>query len=341
VTDLDLVVSRTGHTRYIHLWDTRPEYRETIATLARKYRGEPEQVTQPEPKRPAVTIPPRNRDLTRQLVIAAYREDLAWLADVPYDVLVYHKGGACPQGVPCQPLPNTQREAGTILHHIVTRWDSLAPLTIFCQGQPFDHSDDFLARLDVFYDRPTSLTQRYQRDRPEAWIVARDQVETVGGFEVRYGDATIQAHEGIPRWFDERAWAYIFNCPMPEPLWFGYGATWAVPRASIHARPREVYAHLLSVCDSGTSGQSRTDPPINPWSCEALWLYIWSDPAEFPHHKRLEIVGRSAAQSLATACQHRACISCGKSRCALGKGRDGEVYLSDCVDCQLAGGPAA
>src|ERR1035437_6072998 len=107
---------------------------------------------------PPLVIPPRTRDPGRQLVVSAYHEDLAWLAGVECDVLVYHKGGNCPEGVPVIQLPNVQRETGTMLHHIVSRWDQLAPLTIFCQGNPFDHSPDFLARLTLPYDRPTSLT---------------------------------------------------------------------------------------------------------------------------------------------------------------------------------------
>ena len=250
----------------------------------------------------SVTIPPRNRDLSRQLVVAAYREDLAWLKDVACDVLVYHKGAAFPQGVPCVPLANTQRETGTMLTHIVTRWDQLAPLTIFCQGNPFDHSPNFLGRLTLPYDRPTSLTTRYQPHAPDAWIKARDRVERHHGCEIRYGDASIQAHPGIPAWFDPRAWDYLFTAPMPKPLWFGYGATWAVPRASILARPRAFYSHLLEVCDSGASGQSHTEPPVNPWSMEALWRYIWADPAEFPH--RVHWICRHRTPIAGCACHH-------------------------------------
>jgi hypothetical protein len=97
------------------------------------------------------------------------------------------------------------------------------------------------------------------------------------GREVRYGDAMATQYGGEP-WFDPAAWAYIFARPMPRPLWFGYGATWAVPRDFILSRPRGFYADLLHVCDSGASGKSKTDPPINPWSLEALWRYIF-DPS--------------------------------------------------------------
>ena len=256
----------------------------------------------PAPVAPPLVITPRTRDLSRQLIVAAYHEDLAWLSDVECDVLVYHKGGACPEGVPCQRLPNTQRETGTMLYHIVTRWDHLAPLTIFCQGWPFDHSPDFLGRLSLPYDRPTSLTTRYQPEAPADWIKDHDLVESHHGLEIRYGDAWFQAHPGIPVWFDPKAWDYVFDGPMPRPLWFGYGATWAVPRESILARPRAFYAHLLEVCDSGASGQSHTDPPVNPWSMEALWRYLWADPAEYPH--RVHWICRHRSPIAGCSCFH-------------------------------------
>ena len=286
-------------------------------------------------------IPLRDRQPHVQLVVAAYHEDLSWLNEVACSVLVYHKGGACPEGVPCVMLPNTQREAGTILHHVVTRYDHLAPVTIFCQGWPFDHSPDFLARLALPYDRPTSLTIHYLPGKPEQWIKDRDLIEEAHGFVSRYGDATIQAHPGVPAWFDTRSWDYLFDVPMPRPLWFGYGATWAVPREFIRARPRVFWAHLLSICDGGASGESCTNPPINPWSLEALWRYLWSDPRAYPHRKRLEIVGTREAALLARTCLHRSPCACVQDHCALGRGRDGEVYLSDCIDCVLDGGLGA
>lgn len=82
-----------------------------------------------------------------ELVVAHYRESLAWLRRVPRSIgrRVYHKDPeAAGAGVI---LPNVGREADTYLTHIIERWDSLAEVTVFCQGHPFDHAHDFHASL--------------------------------------------------------------------------------------------------------------------------------------------------------------------------------------------------
>jgi hypothetical protein len=79
-----------------------------------------------------------------ELVVARYCEDLAWLRNIPpqIQVTVYDKNARETHPDSLQ-LPNIGREAHTYLHHIVTRYQSLAPWTIFCQGKPFDHVFDF------------------------------------------------------------------------------------------------------------------------------------------------------------------------------------------------------
>ncbi|RYG68271.1 DUF3431 domain-containing protein, partial [bacterium] len=51
-------------------------------------------------------------------------------------------------------LPNIGREAHTYLHHIVTRYDELAPITVFSQGKPFDHVFDFRKTLRELVQNP-------------------------------------------------------------------------------------------------------------------------------------------------------------------------------------------
>ena len=81
-----------------------------------------------------------------ELVVARHRENLNWLRRVPkkFRVTIYDKGGHHDAK---HPLPNVGREAHTYLHHIVTRYDDLAELTVFAQGKPFDHVSTFHAIL--------------------------------------------------------------------------------------------------------------------------------------------------------------------------------------------------
>jgi hypothetical protein len=77
-----------------------------------------------------------------ELVVARHTEDLAWLRRVPsaFTVTVYDKGrSTLPNATP---LPNLGREAHTYLHHLAERHDTLANVTVFVQGHPFDHAPD-------------------------------------------------------------------------------------------------------------------------------------------------------------------------------------------------------
>ncbi len=82
-----------------------------------------------------------------EIVIARYQEDLSWIRNLPKGVAVtvYNKGDplSLVSQAQCIPRPNQGVEAETYLWHILNRYDSLAPWTIFCQGHPFDHAHDF------------------------------------------------------------------------------------------------------------------------------------------------------------------------------------------------------
>ena len=73
----------------------------------------------------------------REIVVAKYKEDLSWLdkIDNGYWKTVVTKG---------VDTPNKGREITSFLYHIINRYSSLAEVTIFCQGNPFDHATNFL-----------------------------------------------------------------------------------------------------------------------------------------------------------------------------------------------------
>ncbi|WP_338872753.1 DUF3431 domain-containing protein [Spirosoma sp. SC4-14] len=97
--------------------------------------------------------------LSLELVVARYTENLNWLRNLPSEIqkTVYDKspdGSADDNAIR---LPNVGREAHTYLHHIVSRYDSLAEWTVFCQGKPFDHAYDFKKTLRSYANDPASI----------------------------------------------------------------------------------------------------------------------------------------------------------------------------------------
>ena len=117
------------------------------------------------------------------MVVARYAEDVSWVGDAVRDsawlssALIVNKGETAvdasgfPDGVRVTAAPNVGREGGTYLRYIVDNYDSLPDHLWFVQGDPFEHSPDFLRLLDAdrvaLYDPEFQpLTMRYNDKIP-------------------------------------------------------------------------------------------------------------------------------------------------------------------------------
>ena len=175
-----------------------------------------------------------------ELVIARYAEDLSWLRKRPVNltVTVYDKSPDASAGEWAITLPNVGREAHTYLHHIVSRYDSLADWTIFCQGKPFDHAYDFKKTMREFADsgivRPPGFTWLghlidTDDDRGERLFKPWSKNEDGRGLDMR------GFHQAL------------FDTDGPERYTFVLGAQFAVHRDLIRQRPLAFYERALAV----------------------------------------------------------------------------------------------
>ena len=93
--------------------------------------------------------------VSKELVIARYAEDLAWISRVPpeYDLTIVNKGAPLTISLPprtrIMTMPNSQhgKESESYARFISERYDSLADYTFFSQGDPFPHSHGFIELL--------------------------------------------------------------------------------------------------------------------------------------------------------------------------------------------------
>jgi len=77
-----------------------------------------------------------------EIVVARYNEDVSWLNEYPfkcYRQIIYNKGplpAQCGDSVRCvvETLPNVGRCDHTYLHHITSKYSSLANVTVFLSG---------------------------------------------------------------------------------------------------------------------------------------------------------------------------------------------------------------
>lgn len=89
------------------------------------------------------------------IVIARHNEDISWIKHIPkqYDIHLYDKG--IPLGIGSSSrrlashitLSNIGRESDTYLHHMLHHMSSNDSFTVFTQGDPFEHSPNFLSLL--------------------------------------------------------------------------------------------------------------------------------------------------------------------------------------------------
>ena len=206
-----------------------------------------------------------------EMVVARYKEDLDWLGAYVQQAIIYNKSGAAlpidrfPRQVA---LPNIGREAHTYLCHIVTNYHQLSDTTLFCQGCMSDSVEPWRGLDDIVRQIVTS---------PRAVVVFRPPsfFEDWGGI-VHNGKWLKELQQGIMRKSQlspAQFWEFAFGVPAPSTIVWHWGATFAVRREAILARPRDFYAKLLRYFVS----MDHVNPEEGHYM-ERLWLSIFGAP---------------------------------------------------------------
>lgn len=238
-----------------------------------------------------------------QVVVARCRERCApWvraLASRGWRVRVYDKGdealqlgdggGSWPQGgcVECVACANVGREAETWLRHVAERYDALADLTIFLQGNPFDHLGIMHGDADTLHARLLH-TLRAWLDAGSAathalWLHgSRTVVENEGQLKLAVGAYYEELMSRMKQQNDEDGIQPPIH-PPPARWRFSAGAQYAVPRDVLRQVPRVAYerwramsAATRVVAWDGRRGVEFTPDSVDPWTLERLWPSLWA-----------------------------------------------------------------
>jgi hypothetical protein len=203
-----------------------------------------------------------------ELVVARYTENLNWIRNIPPQIraTVYDKSddedtSLAPNTLS---LENVGREAHTYLHHIVTRYETLAPLTVFCQGKPFDHAFDFRKTL-----RDLAGGQKQCDDF--FWLGHLADTDTVDGILFKNWSKN-ETGEGLDLSGFHRA---LLDSDGPAEYPFFGGAQFVVRRERIHQRPQSFYEQALKLS---------VEFPHAAHCYERMWDRIFSAENE-THHR--------------------------------------------------------
>mgnify|MGYP001164757589 CR=1 FL=1 len=231
---------------------------------------------------------------SREIVVARYDENIEWVRQCHMPVTVYNKGKDLfgYENIRCVKLENIGREGHTYLYHILTNWDHLADTTIFTQGNPFQHSPDFLKLLNYRFKTVQPLSFRWlekTRIPPEKTLNSFRQywVDDCRVF-VQYLNHNLMSI--CPRSFFDGGmhhtmrkvrriykikrgetilgyvWKRLFpNEPLPPLIPFAYVGIFSAPKSAIQSRDKSFYKSCMDFL---------LEDPNNGYILERLWLYI-------------------------------------------------------------------
>lgn len=166
-----------------------------------------------------------------KIVVARYNENIEWTRRYE-NCIIYNKGGNIEDA--CISLENVGREAHTYLYHIVKNYNNLSDHIIFTQGNPFDHSPNFIDNVDNL------ISDDLEKDF--CWISERI---IIGDFAYQREPYILPAFPNI-----NPSYQFIFgDDKKPETFLFGAGAQFLVSKERILSRPLDFYQKILDVFD--------------------------------------------------------------------------------------------
>jgi len=195
-------------------------------------------------------------------VVAKYNENVEWTKKLNHNVTIYDKSDNPING--SIPLKNVGREGETFLYHIVNNYDNLDEVTVFLQGNPFEH----IQVLVGWRARLTDYEIDIVIDKMNKEI--NDTCEFTTFYQVLYND---------PYYIDPRndinACIHYYG-ESHERFTVSPGAQYIVPKKYILSRPLEFWKKLQIAMFNNEE--------LNGYCQEQLWYLAFK-------HKMNENIG--------------------------------------------------
>ncbi len=222
------------------------------------------------------SIKPSSNDKSFEVVIVRYNEDLSWIEkEFPNEkVTIYNKGandlGYLPKNYIVKNIENTGYLGGTYLLHITTEYKNLAERVLFLQGNP--------------YDVPIHLPLSQYKDlSPSSCknIVAKCTLSTLEKEKDTLANIDWKNHplysnfEPIKLDIVDFTHKYISNYSSSAPLYFPFGAEFAVDREKIYSHPVDYYEKILPELNNRPELDSRF--PMTDHYMERVWDLLLGD----------------------------------------------------------------
>ena len=197
-----------------------------------------------------------NGDTELVIVTAHYKEDLNWLLDSEYPVVVCDKPGASPMPFQADPTCtlsiNRGREASSFLKFIIENYDSLPHFVAFLHGH--ENANHQLL--------PFPRLEGIRRAKKHHHYISLNALMSSKRIGRKHG-----GHVALQKYWDSHFRDIFDGMDFPEHMRFMCCAQFIVSRHAIRRHPRAVYKRLYDlVMDPGNGSD---------WALGAAIEFVW------------------------------------------------------------------
>lgn len=239
---------------------------------------------------PTSVLPTAAENISKALVVAQHREDIAWLQALPDGIqqFIYQTDNATAE----RPVRVNQGETAVYLQYIVEQYHTLPDAMVFMHAhQEAPHMPDKLEllqklRWDSFWFanlRYTNITFNLWGKWTGDWLCPQNPIERPPSEEVIWDDLRVNQS----RLFAE-VWDELFSSPigpLPQYVHSPCCAEFLVSKQRIHARPLSFYEEALSWLEATSSDRY--------WAgriFEYVWHIIFGEPALYHAPNKCELL---------------------------------------------------
>jgi len=188
-------------------------------------------------------------------VIAKYKENVEWVKklDKKHKITIYDKSDSPIEG--SIKLKNVGREGETFLYHIVNNYDNLDEVTVFLQGNPFEHLHTLVGWRTQLSNEEIDLVVNKMN------FEINDNSDFTTFYQVLYNDTNytngVDIREACLKYYNED---HEFFTVSP-------GAQYIVPKKYILSRPLDFWKKLHTAMFNNEE--------LNGYCQEQLWYLAY------------------------------------------------------------------
>jgi len=188
------------------------------------------------------------------IVVSKYKENVEWTKKIKnHKVTIYDKSDQPIEG--SIKLKNKGREGETFLYHIVNNYNNLDEVTVFLQGNPFEHLQILVGwRAKLTDDEINIVIQKMDNE-------INDESDFTTFYQVIYNDPS-KINGVDTKIYCEKYYGHSFDYFTLAP-----GAQYIVPKRFILSRPLEFWQNLQKAMFS---------EELNGYAQEQLWFFAFT-----------------------------------------------------------------